>query len=73
MFGHRSLCLLPVALLAAVGGYLALRAPPRPDPPMTVEPVSTDLGVAPVGSHTLTYRITNPADRPRRIIGLAEG
>lgn len=43
------------------------------EPPFAVEPLAVDLGSVPAGDRTLTLALTNPADRSRRVIGLAEG
>lgn len=59
--------------LLGLAGYLALGSPDRPAPSFAVEQPDRDLGKVGVGSHTLIFRITNPADHPRRILGLAEG
>ena len=66
---------LGLALLALGGAAITLLGPPRPaaEPPMTVAPLEVEF-TAPTGQpHTLTITIANPADRPRRVIGLAEG
>lgn len=65
--------LILALLLAASAGFLALQPADGPVPPFTVEPLELDLGPTATGTRTLTYRITNPANVPRRIIGLAEG
>jgi len=45
----------------------------RPEPPWVVAPEVADVGDVPVGDRVLTFEMTNPADRPRRIVGLNEG
>jgi hypothetical protein len=43
------------------------------EPPFAVAPLAIDLGSVPAGDRTLDVTLTNPADRSRRVIGLAEG
>ncbi|QDU22131.1 hypothetical protein [Urbifossiella limnaea] len=45
----------------------------EPEPPWVVAPEVLDVGEVPVGDRVLTFEMTNPADRPRRIVGLNEG
>jgi hypothetical protein len=73
MLVSRILLGLAVVLLGAA--VVAMLWPQRPatEPAMTVDPLDVDL-VVPTGQpHILTVTVSNPADRPRRIIGLAEG
>jgi hypothetical protein len=68
----RILLLAAVSLLG-VAGYLALRPDSDALPPFVVEEADRDLGELTVGVHEVVFRLTNPADRPRRVIGLSEG
>lgn len=45
----------------------------RPEPPWVVSPEVADLGEVPVGERVVAFEMTNPADRPRRVVGLNEG
>lgn len=67
------LALLAVGLVAVAGFLYLTDRPLAPQPPFTVEPTEFDLELIPPGYHDLIVRITNPANVPRRIIGLAEG
>jgi hypothetical protein len=45
-----------------------------PEPAFVVEPTERDLGEVPLDvEQTVTFRVTNPASRARRIVGKAEG
>ncbi len=67
--------LFGLAVLLVAGAVVALLLPSHPaaEPPMAVDPLTADLGAVAPGSRPLTFMVANPADRPRRIIGLAEG
>lgn len=56
---------------ASVSFLLSSRA--TAELPFMVDPLAVELGSVPAGDHILTFAITNPADRSRRVIGLAEG
>jgi len=71
VWSSRVLLIIAAGLLG-FAGYLALQSSDQPSPAFIVEECDRDLGERPSGAHTLSYRVTNPADRPRRIIGLAE-
>lgn len=64
---------------AVVCGVLAVieyrRQPPDPDPdpPWAVSPTTHDLGTVKLGEHVVAFELTNPAAKPRRIVGLNEG
>jgi hypothetical protein len=58
--------------LAAVE-YAREQRPAEPEPAWTITPEEVELGEVPVGEHTVVFEMTNPADRPRRIVGLNEG
>ncbi|HET6575838.1 MAG TPA: hypothetical protein VFG68_19710 [Fimbriiglobus sp.] len=64
-----------LAVLSLGGAIVARSLPARPtaDPPMVVGPLATDFGTVSTGPRALAVTIANPADRPRRVIGLAEG
>jgi hypothetical protein len=64
---------LAVLLLGGAVVSLLLSLRPAAESPMVVGPLDTDLGTTAPGSRTLMFTITNPADKPRRVIGLAEG
>ena len=67
-------------LLFAAATYFMLHPEPEsakgtagnPDPAFVIEPIGQDIGRVRVGTRSVVYEITNPADRPRRIIGNAE-
>ena len=44
----------------------------NPDPAFVIEPIDQDIGRVRIGTRSVVYEITNPAYRPRRIIGNAE-
>jgi hypothetical protein len=67
----RFLVLAALALIG-LGGYLALFAD-RPDPTFAIDRPERVLEGVRVGAHTVEFGITNPARRPRRIVGLREG
>lgn len=64
--------LLAAGLLAAAGYLYLADRPPPPAPPFAVSQTEFDLTVPP-GEHEVVLLVTNPANVPRRIIGLAEG
>ena len=66
-------CALAVVGFLFAAGYFAHWSEPRPDPGFIVAPMEHDLGNVPLGTRTVAFAIANPAERPRRIIGLAEG
>ena len=61
------------AVCAALAAVEYFRPPPGPEPAWVVAPEVADLGDVPVGERVVTFQMTNPADRPRRIVGLNEG
>lgn len=63
--------LLATGLLAAAGYLYVTDRPQPPAPPFAVSPTAFDLTVPP-GEHEVVLHVTNPADRSRRIVGLAE-
>ncbi len=58
---------------AALAAYEYFRPEPGPEPAWVVTPEVAELGTVPVGEHVVAFEMTNPADRPRRIVGLNEG
>lgn len=48
-------------------------APPAGEPPFVIADPDRDVGAVPLGPLEVTFAITNPAARPRRVIGFAEG
>ena len=67
------LSLVAAAGCLAAGAWLGLRPDAAPEPAFLVADQDRDLGAVPLGDRELVFAVTNPADRPRRIIGLAEG
>jgi hypothetical protein len=65
--------LLSMVGLLGVAGYLTLRSDSEFLPPFVIEEPEHDLGELAVGVHDVIFRLTNPAEKPRRVIGLAEG
>ncbi len=59
--------------LAAVEYNRESQLPTGPEPAWVVTPAVADLGNVPVGEHIAVFEMTNPAPRPRRIVGLNEG
>lgn len=49
------------------------RENPDPEPPWAVTPDVAELGTVGQGEHVVAFEMTNPAARPRRIVGLNEG
>jgi hypothetical protein len=71
---YRGAAVLAAGCLAA-GAWLAYRSPELDstlEPPFVVE-TDRELGEVSVGDRELTFQITNPASRPRRIMGLNDG
>jgi hypothetical protein len=66
------LLLLVALVLSALGGFAAWRSDTASDPPFRIDRPDRNLGEMTAGPRTVTFRITNPADIPRRIIGLAD-
>ena len=65
--------LLALAALAA-GGYFYVRdRPPEVPPPFVIAETEFNFEDLPLGEHEFVVLITNPANVPRRILGLAEG
>ncbi len=65
--------LLALAALAA-GGYLYVTdPPPTVPPPFVIAETEFNFETLPPGEQEFVVLITNPANVPRRIIGLAEG
>jgi hypothetical protein len=67
------LLLLAALAFGVLGGIAVWRSEAVPDPPLTVDPISRDLGEVATGSHEVTFHVTNPAGQHRRVIGLDEG
>jgi hypothetical protein len=65
------------AAAVACGAFAAVeycreQRSPEPEPAWTVTPEAYDLGEVPFGERVVVFEITNPADRPREIVGLTE-
>ncbi len=58
---------------AGLAAYEYSRPEPGPEPAWVVTPEVAELGAVPLGEHVVAFEMTNPADRPRRIVGLNEG
>ena len=71
------LCAAVAFGLIGWSAFLALRKEPwkqvTEEPPIEIDPVDRDLGEVPRGAVEVAFDVTNPATRPRRIIGFAEG
>ena len=66
--------LIAVPCLIAAGVLLwQEQQPPVKHPPFTINQEEFVLEDCAVGEHEFVLKITNPAEVPRRIIGLAEG
>lgn len=61
------------AVLAVIEYRRESQLPTGPEPAWVVTPEVADLGSVPVGEHVAVFEMTNPAARPRRIVGLNEG
>ena len=44
-----------------------------PAPPLVIAQPDQDLGLIPVGTHQIIFRIENPSDQPRQVLGSAGG
>jgi hypothetical protein len=64
---------LAAVFLLGTAAYLALRMNHEYQPAFLIEEPERDLDDLPIGSHTIVFRLTNSANKARRIIGLAEG
>ena len=60
-------------ILLASACYLYFNQEQSPDPDFILETNNITRNDLDPGEHELSIKITNSADRPRRIIGLAEG
>ncbi len=69
------LCAAAALGLIIVGVGLIFRGEPPAagEPAVVVDGPDRDVGAVPVGPVDVAFDITNPADRPRRILGFAEG
>lgn len=70
------LCTVAAVGLTAWGVGLTLRGEPDApvgEPPLVIDTLDHDLATVPVGPVEVVFEVTNPAGRPRRIIGFAEG
>lgn len=72
---HAARLLSTMAAVLLTGAAVAVVLPSctATEPPISIEPIAVDLRAVPTGPYTLTFTIANPAGRPRRVIGLAEG
>jgi hypothetical protein len=69
-------CAAAALVLAVWGVVLAFRDEPgaaTEEPAFVIDTPDRDLGTVPAGPVDVAFDITNPAGRPRRIIGFAEG
>ena len=66
------LCAFFAAGAFGLAAYFALRSELVPEPAFIVTPTDMDVGTVPLGDREVAFSVINPADRPRRIIGLAE-
>ena len=65
--------MLALAALALGGYFFDTERPADVPPPFVVAETEFNFESLPPGEHEFVVLITNPADVPRRIIGLAEG
>ncbi len=68
-----NICAVMSAGLFGWVAYSALLPTPEPDPAFLIASLERDLGKIGQGDHLVHFAITNPANRPRRILGLREG
>jgi hypothetical protein len=62
------------ALLALVAGvYLYVTESPQPPPALVVSETVFDFDLLAPGEHEFHVPITNPANVPRRIVGVGQG
>jgi hypothetical protein len=67
-------CAVAACVLAGWAAFLAFRPAEQQSPDTwEVEEPDRDLGELPLGTRTVTFRVTNRAAADRRVIGLAEG
>ncbi len=72
------ICIVAVVGFFVLGVALALREEPEfvavaEEPALVIDNPVRDIGEVPVGPFDVSFDVTNPAARPRRIIGFAEG
>jgi hypothetical protein len=70
------LCLGGSLLLGVLGVWLLAydhAISRNSEPAFSIHELDRDLGAVTVGVREVEFVITNPADRPRQIIGLSEG
>src|SRR5262245_11313065 len=66
------LFLLAALALVSLGGYQVLKPSVEPaDETVSIDLADRELGRLPLGQHEIVFHITNPSDRPRRIIGFS--
>ena len=65
--------LLAIAALALGGYFFDTDRPPPVPPPFVIAETEFNFEDLPLGEHEFVVLITNPANVPRRILGLAEG
>jgi hypothetical protein len=68
----KAAALLAVISLCAAG-YLYATHRPSDALPFVVGPTKIQLGSLPPGEHEVAVTLTNPAQVPRRIVGLVDG
>jgi hypothetical protein len=65
---------LAVVMIIAAGVlYWQEHEAAKPKPNFVLDQTQFELNDFPAGDHEFVIQITNPADIPRRIIGMAEG
>lgn len=59
--------------MISIAVYSALQPGPVPELQFIVAPTEADIGPVLLGERNVGFKVTNPSERPRRIIGLKEG
>lgn len=66
------LCAVATLGLLAWATHSALRPAPNAEPAFIVSSTEQNIGTVSLGNRAVTFPITNPDSKPRRIVGLEE-
>ncbi len=66
-------CTILAVGLLGIAGFLISRPTTTTEPPFQIDALERDLGKVPCTLHEVVIQVTNPADRPRTILGATEG